>query len=113
MKKTLIVLFLTLLVIGCGNSLWDIEKRRENLNKLEVGMTKTQVIEIMGKPYMTEATKETEWLLYWTVPYGRTDEERYTPIAFRESKVIGWGRNFWTTKEQRYDVKIDQKIKQE
>lgn len=112
MKKAIVALSLALLLGGCGHTVWDMDRNRDNLNKLEIGMTKAQVIEIMGKPRMREATEETEWLLYWT-GYGTTDRNGLTPIAFRDSKVIGWGRNFWETREQKYDIKLEHTIKRE
>ena len=116
MKKVVIASILGLFLCGCSADDWYGHgyTNRTNLNKIEIGMTKAEVREIMGKPYQREASSDSEWWLYQTthsayVPY----EVRYTPIAFVDGKVIGWGRNYWTTKEQKFDVKIDQKIKQE
>ena len=98
------------LFIGCA----DIN--RDNLNKLEVGMTKGQVLEIMGKPYRREAEGSREWLLYETKAqrgYLWTESDYLTPLLIEDGKLVGWGKNFWVTKEQKYDVKIDQTIKQD
>ncbi|UCE07345.1 MAG: outer membrane protein assembly factor BamE [bacterium] len=115
----LLVAELTLIyiLVGCGPS------NREKLNLLEVGMTKEKVLEIMGQPYQREAEGNSEWLLYETGPrirgnpFGdyyerRPDSEWLTPLFIQDGKLEGWGRNFWMTKEKRYDVKIDQTIKQ-
>ncbi len=102
-------LALILFLVGCQ---WDLN--RENLNKIEVGMTKSEVREIMGQPYQREVEGQMEWWLYQTNvdPYGNMDNE-LTPIAFANGKLIGWGRNFYKSKTKRYDVKIDQTIKQD
>ena len=108
-----------LLLEGCGGGAGiAAAANRDNLNKLEVGMTKSDVRDIMGKPHQREADMEYEWWFYLTnnrdLIYGTFyREEDYTPLAFKDEKLIGWGRNFYTEKTKRYDVKIDQRIKQE
>jgi outer membrane protein assembly factor BamE (lipoprotein component of BamABCDE complex) len=89
---------------------------RDNLNRLEIGMTKDEVLKIMGKPYQREASEQCEWWFYLThadAMYGsfNIDSEK-TPLAFENSRLIGWGRNFYIEKTRKYDVKIDQTIKQ-
>ncbi|MCK5473097.1 MAG: DUF3192 domain-containing protein [Planctomycetes bacterium] len=87
---------------------------RDNLNKLEIGMSKNEVLKIMGKPYQREAGEQCEWLFYLTTAehFPRIDSD-YTPLAFENSRLIGWGRNFYKEKTYKYDVKIDQTIKQD
>jgi hypothetical protein len=121
MKNKRISLFaaeltLVCILVGCGPS------NREKLNLLEVGMTKERVLEIMGKPYERAAEGNSEWLVYQTGwhltgdAYGnlvrRPDREWLTPLFIQAGKLAGWGRNFWRTEEKRYDVKIDQTIRQ-
>jgi outer membrane protein assembly factor BamE (lipoprotein component of BamABCDE complex) len=115
----LLVAELTLIciLVGCAPS------NREKLNFLEVGMTKEKVLEIMGQPHQREAEGNSEWLLYQTSDHlsgtlfsdyrtQKPDREWLTPLFIRDGKLVGWGRNFWMTEEKRYDVKIDQTIKQ-
>ena len=102
MKKVFAISLLCLLINGC------VESNRKNFNSLENGMSKGQVTEIMGKPYMSEADQNEEW---WPM---RLDSIVLTPIVFdKYGRVIGWGRSFWTGKEQVFDVKIDQTIELE
>ena len=112
MKKVVVVFLLVFFLNGCYP--WEIN--RENLNKIEIGMTKDQVRQIMGKPYRREAESNLEWWLYDTQG-GRgmyfTESEYLTPLLFEDGKLVGWGKNFWTTKERKYDIKIDQRVKQE
>lgn len=117
MWKVVMILTTSLFLTGCQG--WP-EWNREKLNELEVGMTKPEVLEIMGKPYQREANQQQEWWLYMTesgpgiASAYREPSEYLTPIVFdKEGKVIGWGRNYWTEKEKKYEVKINQKIRKE
>ena len=56
MRKMLSLLVLGALICGCAATMpWSIEKSRNNLMKLEVGMSKQEVVDIMGNPYNREA----------------------------------------------------------
>ena len=122
MKQIMIMSFICLLVVGCHRGISRYNLNRDNLNKLEVGMSKEQVATIMGKPYQREAYGEKEYWFYETEgkaelgPYGvlrDKDPSQYlTPVVFENSKLAGWGRNYWIEKEKKFDVKIDQTIKQ-
>ena len=109
MKSVMVVTLLGLLIAGCESM------NRDNLNKLEVGMSKEQVTSIMGKPYQREAYGgeeeywyyETRWQNIYSVP-----SEYLTPVVFNNGKLVGWGRNYWVEKEKKFDVKVDQTIKQ-
>ena len=109
MKNIIIFLMIGLFLVGCTE--WD--RNREHLNNIDTGMSKDQVLQIMGKPYRREAQGQTEWWLYRTEfkNYDSAESDYITPLVFENNKLIGWGKNYWTTKEQKYDIKIDQKIK--
>jgi outer membrane protein assembly factor BamE (lipoprotein component of BamABCDE complex) len=113
MKKIVIVSIIGLFLSGC--ELVEHAQNRENLNKIKIGMSMEEVKQIMGKPYRREAQDQTEWWLYPTdeKTIFSTESDYHTPLVFENNKLIGWGKNFWTTKEQKYDIKIDQKIKKE
>ncbi|MBW7988397.1 MAG: DUF3192 domain-containing protein [Planctomycetes bacterium] len=112
MKKVVVVSMVAVFLTGCYAYSLQAPRNRDNLNKLEVGMTKEQILQIMGKPYRREAEGQDEWLLYVTkAPLYRDSD--LTPLLIEDGKLVGWGKNYWTTQEQRYDVKIDQKIRQE
>ena len=92
--------------LGCRGP-WDIN--RGNLNRLEIGMTKTEVIDVMGPPYKREVYDRTEWLSYHTEihHFGANSENNYTPICIEDNKLIGWGRNYYQSKVHKFDVKLD------
>ena len=71
--------------------------------ELNIGMTKTEVIQVMGEPRKTEAYsmegQNTEFWLYLTegtiIGDGRMGDKNFTPLAFENGILIGWGRNFY------------------
>ena len=84
-----------------------------NLNKLSVGMTKQQVMELMGtfqsktsnsvvpNPYMTESMlisgKQHEVLWYLTKkypPFTPVKKSQATPVVLKEGRVVGWGDSY-------------------
>lgn len=84
-----------------------------NLNKLSIGMTKQQVMDLMGtfqsktansvvpNPYMSEpilvSGKTYEVLWYLTrkyPPFTPIKKSQATPVVFKDGKVIGWGDSF-------------------
>lgn len=84
-----------------------------NLNKLSIGMTKQQAVDLMGtfqsrtansvvpNPYMSEpilvSGKTYEVLWYLTrkyPPFTPIKKSQATPVVFKDGKVIGWGDSF-------------------
>jgi len=106
MKKILLILMAVALV-GCGAISGIVRNNNSNMAKLNVGMTKAQVLEIMGPAGKTEgyATKSggfMEYLMYRTeVAYGsefrgpQITDRHWTPICIIDGKLKGWGRNFY------------------
>ena len=62
---------------------------RSSLDKLQVGMSRQQAIDIMGEPHSREAYASDEYLFYMTENTGEM-----TPVAIVDGKVAGWGRNY-------------------
>ena len=60
---------------------------RSDVSNVEVGMTQSQVLSILGQPQMREAYGPTEFLFY-TSSYGTS-----VPIAIVEGKVTSVGRS--------------------
>jgi len=119
MRKLIYLFVMVILVSGCASSSvmpWGIEKTRNNLMKLEINMSKQQVLEIMGSPYKREAYltpdgKALEFLIYLTqyTDSGSIPDTDTTPICFVDGKVTGWGRNFYVKEKQRYEIEIKNK----
>jgi hypothetical protein len=109
---------------GCGegNAVTIRTENRLNIAKLNVGMTKTEVLQIMGNknarasfgknavtitnPYRSELRQvkgQNYEILYYYTHQDQRDwpgkrfkilERELTPIIFQDGKVIGWGSEF-------------------
>ena len=114
MRKVLFLMMTGMLLYGCASTMpWDIDRNRNNLMKLEVGMSKQQVVGVMGQPYNREAYTTPdgsvlEFLIYLTkyTDSGSIPDSGTTPICFLNDKVTGWGRNFYISQKQRYEIEI-------
>ena len=118
MKKIVSVFFITALLVGCAGSPirtgWEAEANRKSILGLNIGMTKMEVIQVMGEPRTTEAYsmegQNTEFWLYLTegtiIGDGRMGDKNFTPLAFENGILIGWGRNFYD-QALKYEHKID------
>ena len=78
----------------------EIERNQKNLAKIRKGMTKKQVLEIMGEPVKGESYCTDKVFFYYTRQSwmdGMIMRDECTPIAFDEfDQVIGWGPDFNT-----------------
>ena len=105
--KNLILLFVAVVMVGCGSPSVAklVKKNNANMAKLSVGMNKSQVVAIMGVPEKSEAyeTKEggsIEYLFYRSLASGglidNGDGDKFwTPVCVIDGLVKGWGRNFY------------------
>lgn len=106
LKKLSFLAFFSLLLILSACTILDrydpgfCERQQnfENLKKVQIGMTKKQVINIMGSPILTEEYNKPDLWFYYTdwdwADCARTEEES-TPIVFKNGVVIGIGRVFY------------------
>jgi len=122
MYKILFLAIFLVSAVGCAGSPaqtgWESTKNREAMLKLDVGQSKDQVLSQMGNPYKTEMYsangKSLEFWLYITerapiIGTGLRDSN-FTPLAFENGKLIGWGRNFYDkTTRINQDITIQQK----
>lgn len=109
MFKNLIAISFVVILTSCANYNSFRAENRENIARLEQGMSKEQVITIMGKstasglgetitnPYKREfiQTKngdKLEILYYYTEQIGdKYWEEGMTPVVFEQGRVVGIG----------------------
>lgn len=97
--RALTYVLVVLTFSGCGAvndgvNLYTSSSNRSALNKLAVGMTRAEVVAIMGDPHKREADGRAEFLVYRTETYDHGDSS-FTPIVLIDGKVTGWGRNFY------------------
>lgn len=90
--------------IGRFESVGIAKKNSENLIKVKIGMSKQEVLAVMGKPSKVEAyswnNQIIEFLIYRTKGfdfYLKDKEDNFTPIALdnQSSKVINWDKKFY------------------
>ena len=127
MKKWIIVLCLcivTVLIEGCGegNAVTIRTENRINITKVNLGMTKAEVLQLIGdksarasfgknavtvtNPFRSELRQvngQTYEVLYYYTHQDQRDwptkrfkilERELTPIILQDGKVIGWGAEF-------------------
>ncbi len=83
---------------------------------LKIGLSKEEVLSVMDRPYKTESyqvgQKTLEFWLYLTEGkpvYGSLGDSNFTPLAFENDVLTGWGRNYY---DRVLHIKQDINIKQ-
>ena len=97
-----------LLLTSCNTS--QIRSRRTNdkFMQLYVGMSRNDVLSMLGTPYSREVYENNEFLIYETNHLAPFEKGRFTPILLNSGKVVGWGRNYY---DDAIKSKIDADIK--
>lgn len=105
MKRSISLWFILSLAITLSacTTFREVRETRKNLAKIELGMSKGEVVTIVGLPYdseifVSEDGQSWEVLKYQTShdlggPILNSDTR---PICFQEEQVIGWGHNFYS-----------------
>lgn len=91
-------LLIALVSAGCALP-WDTASTNiENSKNLRVGMTKNEVLQVMGKPMTGEVFCKPDRWYYYIEPVwmdGLTTEDECMPLIFENGVLVGWGRNFY------------------
>lgn len=87
MKIYTTILICSFLILGCATT--------SRINRVSIGMSKSQVLEVMGQPYSTSANIEVEYLIY-RLSTGlylgqKTYQEPYY-VRLRNGSVDSFGR---------------------
>ena len=84
---------------GCALNPWYTASRNiDNSKRLRVGMTKSEVLDVMGEPLTDEIFCKPDCWYYYIEPVwvdGLTTEEECMPLVFEDGKLVGWGRGFF------------------
>ena len=97
MKKIFAGLLLVIFAAGCA--FFNVDETVNNAKKLRVGMTKAEVLTIMGEPLKDESFHRPDlWYYYYKCNWmdGLYTEEECFPLVFKEGKLIGWGNRFYS-----------------
>jgi len=113
MKKIffLSIILIALLLTSSCSIVYQYQSRTTNdkLMQLNVGMSRNEVLSILGTPDKREVYGEMEFLIYVTDYRAYYEKERTTPILIKSGKVAGWGRNYYddaTKSKIEADIKI-------
>lgn len=70
--------------------------RASQLNQLQIGMTKDQVIQTLGKPVATYADgdKGEEYLIYKKMKHVISEWPRTFKLTLRDGKLVKWGEQY-------------------
>ena len=85
-----------LLVVSCGY--FTMKKNNESLKNLKVGMTKEEVITVMGEPLKDQVYHRPDLWWYYTNPVWSDSvvtRDECTPLVFKEGRLEGWGQEFY------------------
>lgn len=106
MKKLnvlIFVLMLSMMFFSCA----FIEERRNNRNleQLKRGMTKEEVLNIMGEPLKDEKRYRDPdvWFYYTETKWsdGNATRDECTPLVFKDGRLIGWGKKYYKKRIQK------------
>ena len=81
----------------CGCSFKEVRTNLENSQKLRVGMTKEQVLDIMGEPLRDlQFHEENVWYYFVRINWydGLYTRDECMPLVFENDKLAGWGNEY-------------------
>jgi outer membrane protein assembly factor BamE (lipoprotein component of BamABCDE complex) len=100
MRYCLLLIFSLLLLSGCATKVGcDKEKNLANLPKLRVGMTKEQVLKVMGSPIKDESYAKPDYWYYFTntvLHDNLVTEDECAVLVFEKGILKGWGNKFYS-----------------
>ncbi len=88
---------LIIVVMLCGCSFKEVRTNLENSQKLRVGMTKEQVLDIMGEPLRDlQFHEENVWYYFVRINWydGLYTRDECMPLVFENDKLAGWGNEY-------------------
>lgn len=71
---------------------------RKKIAKIRTGMTKAEVLEVMGEPLKDELYNKPDFWFYYTElrwADGLETRDECSPVVFEDGVVIGWGNDYY------------------
>ena len=101
MKHVWLPVVCAVLLAGCAtvNPYQRAKENVENSKRLRVGMTKAEVLAVMGEPERRESFNQPDvWFYYFDINWldGFITEDECFPLLFKDGKLLGWGNSFYT-----------------
>lgn len=92
-KLKAFMLLTCLILAGCQAAIYG---TATGFNMLELGMSKSDVIEILGDPVSRSADGDRgeEYLIYKKMKHAISAWPRTYEVVFREGKVVKWGEQY-------------------
>ncbi len=81
-KRMVVIFLLTMFVLGCASS--------KKINRVNLGMTKAQVIEVMGQPDSTSEAMGVQYLRYKLITDVVFSDDFY--VRLEDGAVTAYGR---------------------
>lgn len=104
MRYCLILIFSLLFLSGCATKEGcNKDKNLSNLPNLRVGMTKEQVLKVMGSPIQSESYAKPDYWYYFTntIWYDNlVTEDECTILVFEKGILKGWGNRYYSKLRQ-------------
>lgn len=94
-KQFIFILAMLMLFLASSCGIAIRARNNENLAKLKIGMTKQEVLSIMGEPLKDEVyNTENTWYYFTQVKWsdGMITRDECTPVFFKDDKLAGWGQ---------------------
>ena len=112
MNKTFLLTSALAAILLCSGC---VSPSASKLNKIELGMTRTEVIEQMGEPNHVSATEDTEYLIYSLTYRKDTFVTKEYFVRLVDGNVNAYGRfgDFDSTKDPKLQIDLDANIKSE
>lgn len=87
------IVLLAFFVVGCQSIIYG---TASDLNRIALGMTKEEVIKVMGDPVSTsvDGDKNEEELIYKRMKHTISDWPRTYAVTLRNGKVVKWGEQY-------------------
>jgi hypothetical protein len=103
--RNFLIIGLCLSLLGCATSSERIVKP---FVEPQYGMTKLQMIDLLGKPDSIEIYKKSdqtrvEFYIY-VRKYGSSQDK--VPVCLIEQKIVGWGKTFYEDHVSTDDIRI-------
>lgn len=124
-KNLVFLMIISVFFVGCAGAIKNgiAEKNRASLMKIDVGMTKKEVIEIFGEsnsssfsnPFKREVktlsngqVQEALFFITSVIPDDKDTDDEMTPVIFVDKKVIGWGWSFYQKDSTEINIRYKQ-----
>lgn len=101
MTKSMLILPLVFALSACQAMVYG---TASGFDKLQIGMTKDQVIDAVGEPVATEAEgdRHEEYLIYKKMKHAVSAWPRTYKVTLRDGHVVKWGEQYQESNVNNY-----------